>query len=77
METVRKLQKVGGSIALTIPAEMARELSLGPGDEVRVRVEDGRMVVEAVASRPPSDVVEFMARFTDKYDEALRNLADR
>ncbi len=74
---MRRLQKVGGSIALTIPAEMARELGLGPEDEVRVRSEDGRMVVERAVERPPEDVVAFMACFTGKYDEALRNLADR
>lgn len=77
MEAVRKLQKIGGSVALTIPAEMARELGLSAGDEVRVRVEDGRMVVERAGGRPPGDVVEFMARFMGKYDEALRNLAGR
>jgi hypothetical protein len=27
--------------------------------------------------RPSSDAVEFMARFTNKYDEAMRNLARR
>lgn len=77
METTRKLQKVGGSVVLTIPAEMARELSLGPEDEVRVRSEGGRMVVERAVERPPGDVVEFMSRFMGKYDEALRNLANR
>lgn len=77
MEAVRKLQKIGGSVALTIPAEMARELGLSAGDEVRVLSEDGRMVVSRAVERPPVDVVEFMERFMGKYDEALRNLADR
>lgn len=77
METVRKLQKVGGSIALTIPAEMARELGLSAGDEVSLRSEGGRMVVESASSGPDSDIVEFMSRFTGKYDEALRNLSNR
>lgn len=77
MEVTRKLQKVGGSIVLTIPAEMARELGLSAGDEVRVKSGGGSLKVESVAERPPDDVVEFMARFTAKYDEVLRNLADR
>lgn len=77
METRRKLQKVGGSVALTIPAEMARELGLSAEDEVRVRSEDGRMVVERAVERPPEDVAAFMARFMEKYGEALRNLANR
>jgi antitoxin component of MazEF toxin-antitoxin module len=74
MEMIRKLEKAGDEVALTIPAEMARELSLSPGGEVRVRVEGGRMVVEVSETR---DVVGFMERFTGKYDEALRSLADR
>lgn len=77
METTRKLQKVGGSVALTIPAEMARELAFVPGSEVRMRSEDGRMVVEPASSRPRPEVVEFMARFMEEYDADLRSLADK
>lgn len=78
METTRKLQKVGGSVALTIPAEMARELGLSAGDEVRIRVEAGEeMRVSRTSPRPRIEVVEFMARFMEEYDEDLRSLADR
>lgn len=77
METVRKLQKVGGSIALTIPAEMARELGLSAGDEVSLRSGEEGMLVKRANPQPRAEVVEFMERFTKKYDEALRNLADR
>lgn len=41
MEVTRTLQKVGGSVVLTIPAEIARELALGAGSEVRIRSEGG------------------------------------
>lgn len=77
METTRRLQKVGGSIALTIPAEMARELALAPGSEVRLRSEGGRLLMDPVSPRPRQEVVEFMARFMDEYDADLRSLADR
>ncbi len=77
METVRKLQKVGGSVALTIPAEMARELGLSAGDEVSVRSDEEGMRVSRMSPRPRMEVVEFMARFMEEYDEDLRSLADR
>ncbi len=71
------MQKVGGSVVLTIPAEIARELSLTPGSEVRMRSEDGRLVLEPAAPRPSHEAVEFMRHFVAKYDRALKNLADR
>ena len=77
MEVKRKLQKISGSAALTILAEMARELSLSPGDEVWVRSEGGRMVVEPVSPGPRPEVVGFMARFMDEYEVDPRSLADR
>lgn len=77
METTRKLQKVGGSIALTIPAEMARELGLSAGDEVRMSSDGGEMRVRRGIPHPRPEVVEFMARFMKEYDADLRSLADR
>ena len=77
MEITRKLQKVGGSVVLTIPAEIARELALTPGSEVRMRSEDGRLVLDPVSPRPSPEAVEFMRRFIGKYDQTLKNLADR
>lgn len=77
MEVTRKLQKVGGSVVLTIPAEIARELALEAGSEVRLTSGEGHIRVEPAAPRPSSEVVEFMQHFMGKYDQALRNLADR
>ncbi|MGH3087399.1 MAG: AbrB/MazE/SpoVT family DNA-binding domain-containing protein [Rubrobacteraceae bacterium] len=77
MEITRKLQKVGGSVALTIPAEMARELGLSAGDEVRMRSDGEEMRVKRATPRPRPEVVEFMARFMEEYDEDLRSLADK
>ena len=77
METKRRLKKIGGSVALFIPPEMLEELRLEPGSEVEVSSEPGSIRVRRAESGPPEDLVEFAQRFTKKYEEALRNLAQR
>ena len=77
METKRRLKKIGGSVALFIPPEMLEELQLEPGAEVEVSSEPGSIRVRRAESGPPEDLVEFAQRFTKKYEEALRNLAQR
>jgi putative addiction module antidote len=77
METKRRLKKIGGSVALFIPPEMLEELRLEPGAEVEVSSEPGSIRVRRAESGPPEDLVEFAQRFTKKYEEALRNLAQR
>ena len=77
METKRRLKKIGGSVALFIPPEMLEELQLEPGAEVEVSSEPGSIRVRRAESGPPEDLVEFAQRFTKKYQEALRNLAQR
>jgi antitoxin component of MazEF toxin-antitoxin module len=73
----RTLKKVGGSVMVPIPAEILRELRWEAGLKVSVDSEDGAVRIEPAAERPPDDIAEFVARFTDKYDQALRNLAER
>jgi len=77
MQTRRKLRKVGGSVMLPIPPEMLEEMSLEVGQDVLLSSEGGVIQIEPSAPRPSPDAVEFMARFTKKYDEAMRNLAQR
>jgi putative addiction module antidote len=77
METKRRLKKIGGSVALFIPPEMLQELRLEPGAEVEVSSEPGSIRVRRAESGPPEDLVKFAQRFTKKYEEALRNLAQR
>ena len=77
METKRRLKKIGGSVALFIPPEMLEELRLEPGAEVEVSSEPGSIRVRRAESGPPEDLVGFAQRFTKKYEEALRNLAQR
>jgi antitoxin component of MazEF toxin-antitoxin module len=77
MQVERTLKKVGGSVMLPIPPEILREMHLEADQTVTVSSEAGRMNVEPSVRRPSHDAVEFMVRFTDKYDEAFRNLAQR
>lgn len=77
MKIERTLKKVGGSVMVPIPAEILRELRWEAGLRVSVDSEGGVIRIEPVAERPPDDIAGFVARFTDKYDRALRNLAER
>lgn len=77
METRRTLKKVGGSVMLPIPPEMLREMGLAAEQEVSVTSSEGVMTIRPSVPRPSPEAVEFMARFTEEYDEAMRNLAQR
>jgi antitoxin component of MazEF toxin-antitoxin module len=77
MRTRRTLRKVGGSVMLPIPPEMLEEMRIGAGQDVMLSSEGDVIRVEPSAPRPSPDAVEFMARFTTKYDDAMRNLARR
>jgi antitoxin component of MazEF toxin-antitoxin module len=77
MQTRRTLRKVGGSVMVPIPPEMLEEMSLRVGQDILLSSEDGAIRIEPTVPRPSPDAVEFMARFTKKYDEAMRNLAKR
>jgi len=77
METKRRLKKIGGSVALFIPPEMLEELRLGPGAEVEVSSEGSSIHIRRAEAGPPDDLIEFAHRFTKKYEEALKNLAQR
>lgn len=41
-----QVQKWGNSLALRIPKAFARELGLSPGAQVRISLDDGRLVLE-------------------------------
>ncbi len=77
MQTRRTLRKVGGSVMLPIPPEMLEEMSLEVGHAVLLSSEGGVIQIEPSVPRPSREAVEFMARFMGKYDEAMRNLAQR
>jgi antitoxin component of MazEF toxin-antitoxin module len=49
-ETVRKIVKVGGSLAVTIPKPWLRYFKLKESDEVRV-VSDGSIIIEPLPKK--------------------------
>ncbi len=77
MQMRRTLRRVGGSVMLPIPPEMLEDMSLKAGQDVLLSSEGNVIQIEPSERRPSRDAMEFMQRFTKKYDEALRNLARR
>ena len=62
---------------LPIPPEMLSEMGLEAGQDVLLSSEEGAIQKQSSVPRSSPDAVEFMARFTKKYDEAMSNLARR
>ena len=77
METKKRLKKIGGFVALFIPPEMLEELRLEPGTEVEKSSDGSSIRVRRIEAGPLVDLMEFAHRFTKKYEEALKNLAQR
>jgi antitoxin component of MazEF toxin-antitoxin module len=46
-----KVRKVGNSLTVTIPKEIAMDLGLGPDAEMDVSAREGTLVLQPVASR--------------------------
>jgi antitoxin ChpS len=59
------LRKVGGSIILAVPPELLGILRLGPGAEVGIAIEGGRLVVEP-QQRPRYTLEELLAQCNPK-----------
>lgn len=77
MQTRQPLRQVGKSVMVMIPREMLEEMGLEVGQNVLLTFEGSAIRVEPSASLPSPEAVEFAARFTKKYEEAMRNLAQR
>ncbi|CAN5155804.1 hypothetical protein BH18ACT10_BH18ACT10_15610 [soil metagenome] len=77
MKIERELKKVGGSVMVPIPAEILRELRWEAGLKVAIDSEGDGVRIGPAAERPPDDIAAFVARFTEKYDRALKNLSER
>ncbi len=77
METNKKLTRIGGSVMVSIPPQMLEEMGVKAGEEVRLISEAGQVTIKPAVKQPPADVVEFAKRFSERYAEAMRNLAQR
>ena len=67
------LRKVGGSVMLAVPPALLDILRLGPGVQVGITIESGRLVVEPQA-RPRYTLDELLAQCNPK---AARSKEDR
>lgn len=76
IQSIQKVIKIGSSAGVTIPAKLLQHEGIQIGDEVKVTItpvkqhSDKRDIVD-------EDVDELARRLVKKYDQALRNLADR
>ena len=77
MQTRQTLRKVGESVVVAIPPEMLEKMGLEVGQDVLLTSEESAIQVESAIPQPSHDAVEFTARFTKKYEEAMRNLSQR
>jgi antitoxin component of MazEF toxin-antitoxin module len=75
MEIKRKLRKVGNSVMVPIPPEALQESGFREGDVVQLRARLGHIDLDSDHG-PDAEVAAFAARFTERYREALRRLAD-
>lgn len=62
---------------IPIPPEVLKDMGLEAGEDVLLSYEAGVMRMEPSVPRPSPDAVEFMSRFVEEYDEAMRNLSER
>ena len=72
---IRKLQRVGNSTGVVVPAEMLRDAGLASGDEVVVTSERGRLVITSLDSGF-DEMVAAADRFVSRHPNALRKLAE-
>ncbi|MGF1472310.1 MAG: AbrB/MazE/SpoVT family DNA-binding domain-containing protein [Rubrobacteraceae bacterium] len=69
--------QVGASVMVAIPSGMLKELGLKVGQEVLLTSEEDTIRVESSIPQPSPAAVEFAARFTKKYEQAMRNLSQQ
>lgn len=77
MQTRQALRRLGGSVVVEVPAEMLEELGLEVGQDILLTSEKDALRVESSVPQPSPDAVEFAARFTKKYEQAMGNLSRR
>ena len=75
MVITRKIRKVGNSLMIPLPPETISESGFKAGMEVAIGSRPGHVDLDP-AGIPDKWVVEFTARFTERYREDLAELAD-
>ena len=73
--TARRLQRIGNSTGLVLPAELLRASGMSRDDEVLVQAEEGRIVVTRID--PDFDAMVAAAdRFVAAHPNAIKKLAE-
>ena len=62
---------------VVVPPEILEEMGLEVGQDVLLTSEESGLQVQSSTPQPSPDAVEFAARFTKKYEQAMRNLSRR
>jgi antitoxin component of MazEF toxin-antitoxin module len=75
MVIIRKIRKVGNSLMIPLPPETISESGFEAGMEVAITSRPGHVDIDP-AGIPEKGLVEFTARFTERYREDLGELAD-
>jgi antitoxin component of MazEF toxin-antitoxin module len=75
MVITRKIRKVGNSLMIPLPPETVSEAGFKVGQEVSISSRPGHVDLDP-AGTPETWLVEFAARFTERYREDLAELAD-
>jgi hypothetical protein len=75
MVITRKIRKVGNSLMIPLPPETISESGFAAGMEVAIGSRPGHVDLDP-AGIPDKWVIEFTARFTERYREDLAELAN-
>jgi putative addiction module antidote len=76
IQSTQKIIKIGSSAGVTIPAKLLKQEGIKIGDEVEVEITpiNQRSHKKNAADK---DIDALTRRFIKKYEQALKNLADR
>lgn len=75
MVITRRIRKVGNSWMIPLPPETMTEAGFGPDMEIAISSSPGHVELQP-ADTPDRQLVEFAARFTERYREDLKELAE-
>lgn len=78
----RKVTKIGNSFGVTLPNELLRQVGLSQGDDVQIKVKDGKIVLQKKERITLPDGVdpEFMNILNDvikEHNKAFKGLVNR
>ena len=76
MVITRKIRRVGNSLMVPLPPETLKESGMHEGMEVSISSAPGHLDIVPLDA-PPTELLEFAARFTKSYQAALSELAKR